>query len=91
LIAPDAPVDVRPWDIVLKESFTFMEGGPILTQMCLPIEEAPRLLRLLSFEGVDASSIYPGFDGVVATLFERRYWESPEEFHSRLKSASRIR
>jgi len=90
-IDPNAAVDRRPWDTLLAESFTFMEGGGILTQVRLPIEEAPRLLRLLAFQGVNAATVFPGFDGVVVALSERKYWESSEEFHKRAKLVSRRR
>jgi hypothetical protein len=78
-IDPEALVDRRPWDALLRESFTFMEKGPILTQLRLPVAEAPRLLRLLAIEGVDAATVFPGFDGVVSAISERRFWESPDE------------
>jgi hypothetical protein len=39
---PEDPVDRRSWDILLGESFSFMDDAPVLTQIRLPIEEAPR-------------------------------------------------
>jgi hypothetical protein len=74
-IDPNAKVDARPWDILLRESFTYHDGHPLLTQLCLPIGEATRLLRLLAFEGVDASTVFPGADGAVSAIRERKYWE----------------
>lgn len=46
-----------------------------LLQFTLPIEEAPRLLRLLAFEGVTASSLFPGYGGVVRALREETLWD----------------
>jgi hypothetical protein len=82
-VDPESPVDVSPWDALLKSDLDFIQGTSFMTQICLPIEEAPRLLRLLSFVGVDAAALIPGYDGVVAALQERRYWESGEEFWAR--------
>jgi hypothetical protein len=42
--------------------------------LTLPQSQAPRLLRFLGHAGVSAASIFPGFDGVVRALHERRYW-----------------
>jgi len=78
-IDPDGPVDTRPWDVLLKESISFKKGKEILQQVSLPIEEAPRLLRLLAIEGITAATVFPGFNGVVSALKERRYWESNNE------------
>lgn len=78
-LEPEAPVDGRPWDLLLRESYTFMHDDRILTQLCLPIEESPRLLRLLAIDGIDAASVFPGFDGVVSAIDERKYWEPGEE------------
>jgi hypothetical protein len=82
-IDPHAPVDRRPWDALLSESYTYMKNDQILTQLRLPVEEATRLLRLLSFENVDAATVYPGFDGVVSAISERRLWESGDEASKR--------
>jgi FRG domain len=84
-IDPDASVDCRPWDTLLRESYSFMKEGPILKQLRLPIEETPRLLRLLAFEGVNPATVFPGFDGVVLAVAERKYWESGEEARKRVR------
>jgi len=81
---PDGPVDGRSWDESLADMFPSAGTDPVLTQICLPIEESPRLLRLLAFQGVDAAAIFPGFDGVVSALRERRLWESIEDAHERV-------
>lgn len=36
---------------------------------------APKLLRLLSYEGVSASSMFPGFGGVVRAMKEEALWD----------------
>jgi FRG domain len=79
---PDAPVDASPWNEALADMFP-LSDDPVLTQICLPVEESPRLLRLLAFQGVDASTVFPGFDGVVKALEERRLWETIDEARER--------
>jgi hypothetical protein len=74
-IKPNKKVDRRPWDILLSKSFTYHHGKPLLTQLCLPIGQAPRLLRLLALEGVDASTVFPGADGAVSAIREQKYWD----------------
>jgi hypothetical protein len=80
-VDPEAMVDTRPWDILLRESHSILEDGygPLLVKLRLPVKEAPRLLRLLSFANVDAARAFPGFDGVVEAMTERRHWESARE------------
>ena len=58
---------------VLKKDLNFDREIPFMMQLCLPVEEAPRLLRLLSFVRVDAAALIPGHDGVVAAIQERRF------------------
>ena len=48
---------------------------PIFYQLCLPAEQAPHLPRLLAVQGIDAATVFPGFDGVVKALEERKYWD----------------
>ena len=49
--------------------------APPLHRLTLPVAEARRLLRLLSFEGVDGASMFPGADGVVRAMRERALWD----------------
>jgi len=82
----DGEVDRRPWNEALVDMFPLSDASsddPVLTQVGLPIEEAPRLLRLLAFQGVDAATVFPGFDGVVKALEERRLWETMQEARER--------
>lgn len=78
-IDPDAGVDRRSWDALPRKAFTRV-GAHYLTQVRLPIEQAPRLLRLLAVLGVNAATVFPGFDGVYSAIEERRYWESREAY-----------
>jgi hypothetical protein len=48
---------------------------PLMRCLTAPRSCAPTLLRLLSHEGVDGSSMYPGYDGVVRRLKERELWD----------------
>jgi hypothetical protein len=47
---------------------------PILKRITLPTSEAPRLLRLLSDEGIHGASMFPGPDGVVRSMRENALW-----------------
>lgn len=48
--------------------------------MLLPHSEARQLLRLLSDEGVDGASMFPGADGVVRAMRERVLWDDPNAY-----------
>jgi hypothetical protein len=43
----------------------------------LPWREAPKLLRLLSHEQIDAARLFPGHAGVVRAIKERGLWDVP--------------
>jgi FRG domain len=47
---------------------------PLLYKIEFPREIAPQVLRLLNYDGVNAASIYPGYDGVVRKMREHRGW-----------------
>jgi hypothetical protein len=87
-----AAVDSRPWNKLIQEDADWYSAPDpnsnfgMLDRICLPIEEAPRLLRLLSHQGVSAASVFPNYDGVVSAIGERKYWESSEEFARRERS-----
>ena len=51
--------------------------APSLRRLTLEIEEAPKLLRLLSREGIDGASMFPGVDGVVRAMREITQWDVP--------------
>lgn len=48
---------------------------PLMRRLTLPRCHAPKLLRLLSHEGVDGSTMFPGYDGVVKAMKERARWD----------------
>lgn len=48
----------------------------VLHKFTLPLTEANELLRLLAVEGVDAASVFPGYQGVAQSLREMRLWPS---------------
>jgi hypothetical protein len=59
-----------------------------LLHFTLPIGEAPRLLRLLALEGVSASSLFPGYGGVLKALKEESLWDrKPSEFGGEVPTA----
>jgi hypothetical protein len=47
-----------------------------LVKVTLPNTEAPKVLRLLSYENIDGASMFPGADGVVRAMRERAFWDS---------------
>ncbi len=61
----------QPYDEVILENVWFDMVGRIFYKFTLPTSEAPELLRLLAALGVDASTVYPGYDGVARALRER--------------------
>jgi hypothetical protein len=48
---------------------------PLMWRLLLPKTEAPKLLRLLAFEGFSAATLFPGYAGVVNGLNERKLWD----------------
>jgi hypothetical protein len=48
---------------------------PVMRRFLLPSTEAPKLLRLLSYEGVTAATVFPGYEGVVLAMQERALWD----------------
>lgn len=63
-----------PDSLPFEEHLSVAKPGS-LRCLTLPASEAGRLLRLLSLEGVNGASLFPGADGVVRLLRERRYWK----------------
>jgi hypothetical protein len=56
-------------------------SSPPLRRITLPISNAPKLLRLLSYEGIDAASLFPGADGVVRAMREEALWDEKSNNH----------
>ncbi len=53
-----------------------LTGGALpLRRLTLPISEAGKLLRLLSYEGITGASMFPGADGVVKAMRETMMWD----------------
>lgn len=46
-----------------------------LHHFTLPHSETPLLLRMLSYENIDGSHMFPGRDGVVRAMKERHFWD----------------
>lgn len=63
LAALDSPMRAR-----------WTESTP-LHHFTLPWSEAPVLLRMLAYERIDAQRMFPGRDGVVRAMRERRLWD----------------
>ena len=52
-------------------------GGTLpIRRLTLPIAEAGKLLRFLSYEGITGASMFPGADGVVRAMRETMLWDS---------------
>jgi FRG domain len=46
-----------------------------MRRVTLPHEEAGKVLRLLSYEGVTGATMFPGADGVVRAMREKQFWD----------------
>ena len=55
---------------------------PLMRRLTLPRREAPKLLRLLAYEGVTGATMYPGFGGVARAMRERALWDVPSSARS---------
>jgi FRG domain len=60
----------QPYDSIITQAAGF-DLSTIFYKFTLPASESSELLRLLSMAGVDASTIWPGYDGVVRAIRER--------------------
>lgn len=56
---------------------TLKEIAPVMFHFTLPKSEAGKLLWLLSKEGIDASRLFPGYDGIVRSMDMRSRHEFP--------------
>jgi hypothetical protein len=70
LSAPTAPVDRRPLDVLLAETFKEPPPVTILYELTLPLALADQLMWLLAKEGITAAGMFPGYAGVVQCLEE---------------------
>jgi hypothetical protein len=48
---------------------------PLMCCVRVPCGEAPKLLRLLAYEGISGSTMFPGYDGVVRGMKEEAIWD----------------
>jgi hypothetical protein len=72
-----SPADPQPLDEVVIATALETEARsrplwPVMRRFTLRASEAGRLLYMLALEGVDASTVFPGYGGVVECLRERR-------------------
>jgi hypothetical protein len=81
--------DVRPDDEVDRTPLNLL--GDQLTprlrmyHFTLPVSESPHLLRLLALEGISASTLFPGYGGVIKALQEESLWDrKPSAFGGRI-------
>jgi hypothetical protein len=75
---PGANICRKPLDYVIER--TARRNGtpsPVMKHLTLPVCQAGRLLRFLAEQNIHASSVFPGFDGVVRHLREWRLWDKP--------------
>jgi hypothetical protein len=70
--------DDRTLDAHLRAATTPFSVASALMKASLPVAEAPKLLRLLAYEGITGESLFPGADGVVRAMRERALWDRPE-------------
>jgi FRG domain len=57
--------------------------APVMFHFTLPKSEAGKLLWLLSKEGIDASRLFPGYDGIVKSMNIRSWLEFPFQNNAR--------
>jgi hypothetical protein len=50
---------------------------PLLHRLTLPATEAPKLLRILSYEQITAAHMFPSAEGAVESLREQSLWDRP--------------
>ena len=74
----DAP-DPSALEIIIPDQitqhYTVSSIPCLLIKLVLPISEAGRLLRLLNDEWTNSAKLFPGIDGVVSSMTDRRFWK----------------
>ena len=73
----DQPVRIDPVDRLVANKTRRSSGPPVMVHMTLAAAQAGALLRLLHVEGVNAATIFPGFNGAAEALREREFWDRP--------------
>lgn len=66
-------VDELVTKVVLHKAIDFPR--PIMRRIRLPAEYAPRLLRVLAYKGINGSTMFPGYAGVVKAMGEEVLWD----------------
>src|SRR6266404_2335880 len=74
-VALGAPADREPMDCVVRNLKAQNDINNRLIEFSLPICEAPKLLRLLARERIEAATLLPGYGGVAQTVREQQYWD----------------
>lgn len=73
------PPDPSALEIVIPDQIAKHYSGPsspiLLVKLVLPVAEAGRLLRLLNDEWTNSAKLFPGIDGVISSMTERRFWK----------------
>lgn len=72
-LAEDDPSLEQHWVRMMK----WTGATTRLRRIHLPASQAPKLLRLLSYEGITGASMFPGADGVVRAMRESALWDIP--------------
>jgi hypothetical protein len=81
---------LRPDDIEVDRTPLNILGDQLRPRLrmyhfTLPISESPQLLRLLALEGISASTLFPGYGGVIKALKEEALWDrKPSEFGGKI-------
>ena len=66
-------INRRPWHLLLREAPDLADLDLGVEQLCLPIEEAPELLQLLSQVGFNAATIFRSPHSIVDAMREIGY------------------
>jgi hypothetical protein len=66
-------------DVVVNARSTFVD----LAKHSLPGSQAMELLHVLALEGVSAATVFPGYDGVVKSLRDRKVWMAAQRYRMR--------
>ena len=82
----EAPGALPPLNILIEERQLDSELRrmvesmyPLARRLELPVGEAGKLLRLLSYDRIGATDLYPGLDGVARGMRESGLWDTALE------------
>lgn len=78
-LPPGGPSMIPALDKLILDRATHVEGRParvpLLYQLRLESSCAGELLRLLRYEHISSTYLFPGYDGVIRGITERRLWD----------------